>query len=153
MMKTTTALCLILCLSISMLQAQRGDWKDKMEAQKISFITQELDLSPKEAERFWPVYNEHQDKKRTLRQDRKRARDVLDLSEEEARQAVEDQLADEQALLDLKKEVADKYLDILPAHKVLALERAEMKFKKEMLLRLREHRGKGRNARQQKRLD
>jgi hypothetical protein len=47
----------------------------------------------------------------------------------------------------------DKYLEILSAQKVLALERAEMKFKKEMLLRLREHRSKGRNTRQQNRMD
>jgi len=149
----TTAICLIFCLSITMLYAQRGDWKDKMEAQKVSFITQELDLSPREAEQFWPIYNEHQDEKRALRQDRKRGREILSLSEEEALQELQDQLADEQALLNLKEKAVDKYLEILSAQKVLALERAEMKFKKEMLLRLREHRSKGRNTRQQNRMD
>lgn len=30
-----------------------------LEAMKIAFITKRLDLSPEEAERFWPVYNKY----------------------------------------------------------------------------------------------
>lgn len=32
--------------------------KEEIQSQKIAFFTQELSLSPKEAEKFWPVYNE-----------------------------------------------------------------------------------------------
>lgn len=32
--------------------------KEEILSQKIAFFTQELDLSPQEAEKFWPVYNE-----------------------------------------------------------------------------------------------
>jgi predicted O-linked N-acetylglucosamine transferase (SPINDLY family) len=37
--------------------------REKIESQRIAFITQELDLTPAEAQAFWPVYNEY-DKKR-----------------------------------------------------------------------------------------
>lgn len=37
------------------LQRQGG----ALEAMKIAFITKRLDLSPEEAERFWPVYNKY----------------------------------------------------------------------------------------------
>lgn len=43
---------------------QRGEVKKKYPtreeilSQKIAFFTQELDLSPEEAQKFWPVYNE-----------------------------------------------------------------------------------------------
>jgi len=30
-----------------------------LEAMKIAFITKRLDLSPEEAERFWPIYNRY----------------------------------------------------------------------------------------------
>ena len=30
---------------------------DKIKAEKIAFITAELELTPAEAEKFWPVYN------------------------------------------------------------------------------------------------
>ncbi len=48
-------------------QGHRGEkspeMKAKIEAQKISFITQQLDLSPEEAQKFWPLYNEMNNKK------------------------------------------------------------------------------------------
>jgi Spy/CpxP family protein refolding chaperone len=32
--------------------------REEIQSQKIAFFTQELDLSPQEAQQFWPVYNE-----------------------------------------------------------------------------------------------
>ena len=32
--------------------------KEELQSQKIAFFTQELDLTPEEAQKFWPVYNE-----------------------------------------------------------------------------------------------
>ena len=34
-----------------------GDWKKKMMSEKVAFFTVELDLTPEEAQLFWPVYN------------------------------------------------------------------------------------------------
>ena len=31
--------------------------KEELQSQKIAFFTQELELTPEEAQRFWPVYN------------------------------------------------------------------------------------------------
>lgn len=39
-------------------QAQKHPSREEIHAQKIAFFTQELDLTPQEAEKFWPVYNE-----------------------------------------------------------------------------------------------
>ena len=36
--------------------------KEKMEAMRVGFITQKLDLTSEEAQKFWPVYNEFQKK-------------------------------------------------------------------------------------------
>lgn len=32
--------------------------REELQSQKIAFFTQELDLTPEEAQKFWPVYNE-----------------------------------------------------------------------------------------------
>ncbi len=32
--------------------------KEELQSQKIAFFTQELELTPEEAQKFWPVYNE-----------------------------------------------------------------------------------------------
>ncbi len=36
---------------------KRHPSKEEISAQKIAFFTQELNLTPQEAEKFWPVYN------------------------------------------------------------------------------------------------
>lgn len=35
-----------------------NEWKKKMMSEKVAFFTVELDLTPEEAQKFWPVYNE-----------------------------------------------------------------------------------------------
>ena len=35
----------------------KEDWKQKMMSEKIAFLTMELNLTPEEAQVFWPVYN------------------------------------------------------------------------------------------------
>ena len=37
---------------------QRSD--SRIEAKKVAYITEELDLSTEEAQRFWPLYNDFQ---------------------------------------------------------------------------------------------
>ena len=36
----------------------KEDWKKKMMSEKIAFLTIELDITPEEAQVFWPVYNQ-----------------------------------------------------------------------------------------------
>ena len=40
---------------------------EKVEAHKIAFITNELNLTPEESQKFWPIYNEYSAKERDLR--------------------------------------------------------------------------------------
>ena len=35
-------------------------WKDRIASMKIAFLTSEMDLTPEEAQVFWPVYNKAQ---------------------------------------------------------------------------------------------
>ena len=34
------------------------NWKKRMMSEKVAFFTVELDLTPEEAQKFWPVYNQ-----------------------------------------------------------------------------------------------
>lgn len=47
----------------------QGD-SEKLTAYKIAFFTQHLDLTPAEAEKFWPVYNDFSARKNKLQSDR-----------------------------------------------------------------------------------
>ncbi len=48
--------------------AQRGRSgppdREKLEAARVAFITKKLDLSPDQAEKFWPLFNQHDQKRR-----------------------------------------------------------------------------------------
>ncbi len=59
--------------------AQRD--KDKIEALRMNFITKKLDLTINESEKFWPIYNEYNDKlkaiKKKIRQSYKRKSENL----------------------------------------------------------------------------
>ena len=38
--------------------ANQDNWKKKMMSERVAFFTVELDLTPEEAQAFWPVYNQ-----------------------------------------------------------------------------------------------
>jgi hypothetical protein len=122
---------------------QKGN-NEKIEAQRIAFITQELELTPDEAKAFWPVYNEYDAKRHELRRTFKDANDIHKpeiekLSEKEASQMLDNQIIEAQKLLDLRKEYHSKFKSVLPAIKVLKLYDAEREFQKMLIDRLRQH--------------
>jgi hypothetical protein len=49
--------------------AQNGN---RLEALKIAYITKRLDLSPEEAQKFWPIYNQYAEELKRARQDANR---------------------------------------------------------------------------------
>lgn len=65
-MKHAVVYALIFLFSLPVM-AQKGEKpeydKEKLESAKVAFITQRLDLSPEQAEKFWPAYNQHSKEK------------------------------------------------------------------------------------------
>jgi len=61
----------ILLFSLILLQTHLAPAQDgrKLEAVKIGYLTRRLDLSPEEAQRFWPIYNQYSDEMLRARQD------------------------------------------------------------------------------------
>ena len=52
---------LVLCSSLS-ISAQKKDRHEHIKALKVPFLTEELNLTPAEAEKFWPIYNVYDSK-------------------------------------------------------------------------------------------
>lgn len=118
---------------------------EKYQSMKVSYMTEKLNLTPKEAQNFWPVYNEF-DKKRF--EIHKRAHDIgkkinenVDkYTEKDYRHFITEMEDKELAELNLAKEYNAKFLKILPAKKVVMIGNIEKDFRFKML---REFRGKG----------
>ncbi len=117
---------------------------EKYRAEKVSFLTTKLDLSPAEAEKFWPVYNQ-MDKERW---DAQKARRNLENKVSEA----EESLSDSEIIKltrefsgSLQKEAAlmtnynEKLLKVLPPKKVLKLYKAENEFRMNMIRKYRDN--------------
>lgn len=58
-MKKLLLIVFISIIGINAVQAQEDEMK-RIQALKIAFITQKLDLSPDEAQKFWPVYSNYE---------------------------------------------------------------------------------------------
>jgi len=131
---------------VSSLNGQRrdhGEMREEIKAQKIAFITKKLELTPEEAEAFWPLYNEYQDKEMELRPDFERPGRV---SEERARQLLNQYFENEEKRLNLQKNYYNRFLNVLPARKVVRLHMVEREFKQKLLERLKERREKRRGG-------
>lgn len=114
--------------------AQPGK-QDKIEALKVSFITEKVNLTPNEAQGFWPLYNEYNDKVKFARKNfRQLYGNVNDFkSDKEADDYLNAELKLRQTEVDLQKEYFDKFKKILGAKKTGLLKKAEEEFKKEII--------------------
>ncbi|MCB2220794.1 MAG: hypothetical protein KQI35_10395 [Bacteroidetes bacterium] len=116
------------------MQAQR----EKIEAQKVAFITDKVDLTPEEAQVFWPVYNANRDKieeEQTAFRSKYRLADMdLDkITDEEASERLDAQLQHDQKMLNMRKDFNEELKKILPPQKILKLIKAEQQFKLELM--------------------
>lgn len=121
-----------------------GAKHEKMEAQKIAFITQEVNFTPEEAKVFWPIYNECEAKRQEMRKafknsDNLSKDEIAKLTEKEATQVLDNQLIEAQKLVDVRKEYHTKFKSVLPAVKVLKLYDAEREFQKMLIDKIRQH--------------
>jgi hypothetical protein len=108
--------------------------KEKMESMKIAFITQKLSLTPGEAEKFWPVYNEFTKKNDALRkeqmdQHRGKKMDLDSMSEKDASELIDKHIAFQEQQTALLKEYTPKFKAVLPVKKVALLFQAEKEFR------------------------
>ena len=81
--------------------------KEQVEAMKIAFITKKLNLSPEEAQQFWPVYNEYTAKRDALRKEVRKSKKTKDgqtePSDAEVAKMIEQHFTLRQQELDLDK--------------------------------------------------
>ncbi len=127
----------------------KGERKEKVEAMKIAYLTTKLELSPTEAQQFWPVFNEFEAKIQAIRQSRRKdsreGQDNLDqLSDKEVESLIDSEVAFRQKELDVMKEYHSKFKAVLPIRKVAKLYRAQEDFKRELLKKIQERKGERR---------
>ncbi|AIY14947.1 hypothetical protein [Cellulophaga baltica] len=134
---------LLLMLTVSLSFGQRnGDW-DKIRTLKIAFITERLDLSSKEAQTFWPIYNEYQAKREDLHEKghteiRKKLDASDNLSENDSAKLLDKYLQFEKEEEELEQTYLKKIQKVISAKKTLLLIRSEGDFKRKLIKQYRD---------------
>jgi hypothetical protein len=86
----------------------------KIQAMEMAFITKELNLTPDEAQRFWPVFNQYRNElKATVQQERKSI----------------DQLDRQQKVLDIRKKYREDFSKVMNQERASRVFGAEEEFK------------------------
>ncbi|MFY0629540.1 MAG: hypothetical protein JXR05_04105 [Flavobacteriaceae bacterium] len=124
--------------------------RDKIKAYKIAYLTEQLNLTEKESEKFWPVYNLYDEKLHQLRrQESSRIRKLLsdegslnDISESDAKDVIQSVSKIKDKTHNTYKEYFNKLKQVLPYKKILKLLSSERAFKKHLFERLKKAREK-----------
>lgn len=112
--------------------------KEKIESLRVSFLTNKMNLTPEEAQKFWPVYNQYKNEMKALRKDKKELAtdaemEINSMSDAEISQLIEQKFALEQKELEIKKKYVAEYKKIIPLKKLAAFYRGEEEFKLQLL--------------------
>jgi len=154
-----SSLSLLILTSTNVFAQFRGDnarnqpdRRQKIETYKIGFITEKLNLTPQEAQKFWPVYNEYQAKKQDIQKSMawkyKDYRLSKEATEKQATELIDSSLIEMQANLNLARDYYGKLKAILPPQKIVLLFNAERQFRRELLQRLADRNDRDRRVRE-----
>ncbi len=132
---------LVFFITLNIVVAQHHGKRERLKAYKTSYLTDQLDLSSKEAEKFWPIYNAYEkeyfqlkvNKMSEMRNIIKKQGGFEALSEDKANQLLIKLSKNEQAILDAKKTLYKKLKNVIPAKKILLLNKAEHDFNRKLL--------------------
>ena len=138
--------CLIMAANL-VAQPMQNRMKERVEAQRIGFITQRVNLTPEESQQFWPIYNEYTDKMRQIRSSNKGEKSFDDMSDADTEKMIMSQFDKESRVMDLRKEYYQKFKKVISVKKIAKLYKAEQDFKGELLKQLQEMRQMRKNMR------
>lgn len=125
----------------------KEDWKEKLQAEKIAFLTMEIGLTPQEAQVFWPVYNEiNEEKDQAMYEVIKYYWEMSKAieagkPEKEIKTLLDKYLEAQEKQRKIDNDAADKYKKVLPTAKVAKLYIGEEKFRRLNIRKLRDMQG------------
>jgi len=141
------AVILILILAPIIVFGQRDqklspEKRKEIEGMKIAHLTAEMDLSPSEAQVFWPIYNEFSEKRNTHREEGRKQfkayrKSKETLTDEQIMEHLNFKFKHERERIDIEEEYFKKFAKVLSPQKVQAMLDAEDGFKRKLLDQMR----------------
>jgi len=148
-MKKLFVIALVLIGMSSSLLAQNKKLQEKIQSMRIALITEELKFTPEEAQQFWPLFNQYEDDKKRLKGSYNLPKNLNQLSEAEAEEAILASLEMEEKEIGLKRKYYAKLKNVLSAQKIAKLHKAERTFKEKIVEIINQRRRQKRQQRRQ----
>jgi hypothetical protein len=145
LMKKLFVFYLILLLFPWMKASSQNKKMENLNSFKIGFFTKKLDLSPAEAEKFWPVYNEYQNQRSQIQLEKISVIRNFNLNEATLSDRQLTEMGDK-LVSTVTRESAlsvnlhNKLKEILPPAKVIKFYQAENQYKAQLLNELQNNR-------------
>jgi len=144
-MKNILAATILLFLPF-LVSAQRDNGRrNEIDAYKITYLKEKLELTPEEAKIFWPIYTAWQAEQSALRQERRekmisfrKITEIEDLSDTEVQSLITNELNFKQRDLNIERKYYGKLKNSLPIKTIGKYYRAQETFKRELLSRYRD---------------
>ena len=148
MKQLITIVCILLTLSVSA-QDRRPNRSGQFSPaeyakQQREFFTQNAGLTQEEADAFFPIYNELQQKKREINREIRmamRQEGGAEMSEEQSLKTIDARANANIRIAELEKEYLKKFKEVLPASKILKVQNAEEQFNSQILKDIQQSRG------------
>lgn len=121
---------------------ENKSWRDRIMSEKIAFLTTEANITPEEAQKFWPVYNQICEERWTARHEVMVLFKKLDNAIKDNRPAKEitslldSYLAAIDKMREIDSNASAKFKDVLPAEKVARIYVSEEKFRRQQIHKL-----------------
>lgn len=150
-MKYIPIIIAFLCATAVVAQNDTSDKKDrhaKIQALKVAHLTEQLNLTAEEAQKFWPIYNEYEEKMHDLRRSERKEvigkikNDLETMSDEEANKLIKKGIELRSKEVSTYRMLIENLKGIIPPKKILLLRKAEEDFKRKLLERYKNKKGK-----------
>ena len=144
---TKTLLFIIMTLAFTWSAAgqernKKNDWQDRIKAEKIAYLTDAMDLTSAEAEKFWPVYNRAEAETRACWKLVMEAYRALEASiesgkdDEEIKDLLDKYLDAQEAGDGIERKYTTEYRKILSNDKIARLYIGEENFRRQQIHKL-----------------
>ena len=113
---------------------------------KIAFITEKLNLTPEQSQKFWPIYNQLENEREALREKSRTLRNenLEAMTDAEIRTALDNRLKWRQSELNLDKQYLERFLRVISVRQLATLYRSEREFTRVLLKKFdSEHKSQG----------
>jgi hypothetical protein len=123
-------------------QQQGSQGPQRVEALKRGYLNKQLDLSPEQAKKFWPLYNQYQQDMKQLA--RKRRENQMGRSHQsddrQIEQSMDKDFNIQEKALRTRERYRDQFRQVMPPRKVMQFYKAENDFNQQLVEELHRRR-------------